>query len=455
MELKLYTTFTTEDKYNFYETCMSGDTKTFKFMLDNNFDAVKKLAHDNSFIFHTMPMLQGIFIGICSYKRCIEILKIFLQYPKLCNLVDNDAFKKAIGDSSIEVINLLIQDENMYKRLRTSHGFCGLCKSSHVEITKSILKYVDPSDRNNQAICDASAANNVEIIKLLLKDPRVDPSAQNNYVITEICRNNSVEIAKLLLQNPKVDPSTDDNMPIFVASVKGNTEIVRLLLQDPRVNPATLDNRALMTACRCGQVEVAKLLLQDPRVDPSDKNNEILTVCGDIKILKLILCDPRVDPKKRKYDILKKCRRFYLANSSDHVHTLCRLLNIIDLETCKTIIKWFFDYEHLVFLQEALPKFAVFRKAVFDVYPVSMVMCDHIKTVTDEINSDLMVLLCNSFSEKSMLPDDLLYIISTFLHDVSIGDCITFTKKIRSKEIIKNKKVKKSKKVKKLKKFKP
>ena len=50
-----------------------------------------------------------------------------------------------------------------------------------------------------------------------------------------------------------------------MASLNGYVEIVKLLLQDPRVDPSDENNLAIRLASFYGYIEVVKLLSQDPR----------------------------------------------------------------------------------------------------------------------------------------------------------------------------------------------
>ena len=56
-------------------------------------------------------------------------------------------------------------------------------------------------------------------------------------LFTQACEYNQVEVVKLLLQDPRVDPSYQNNYAIILASENGHVEVVKLLLQDPRVDP--------------------------------------------------------------------------------------------------------------------------------------------------------------------------------------------------------------------------
>ena len=60
-------------------------------------------------------------------------------------------------------------------------------------------------------------------------------SANNNLAIREASEYGYVDVVELLLDDPRVNPSTDNNYAIREASVNGNIKVVKLLLKDSRV----------------------------------------------------------------------------------------------------------------------------------------------------------------------------------------------------------------------------
>jgi hypothetical protein len=68
---------------------------------------------------------------------------------------------------------------------------------------------------------------------------------------------------------------------ISLASENGHVEVVKLLLNDPRVDPSAYNNDAIRWASKYGHVEVVKLLLNDPRVDPSVANNYAIRLASE------------------------------------------------------------------------------------------------------------------------------------------------------------------------------
>lgn len=96
----------------------------------------------------------------------------------------------------------------------------------------------DPSVNNNLAIREASKKGNFDLVKHLLRDPRVDPTANDNEAFRSAVTGNFVDIVKLLLKDPRVDPTANDNEAFFFTIHKKNAsdpEITTLLFNDKRV----------------------------------------------------------------------------------------------------------------------------------------------------------------------------------------------------------------------------
>ena len=53
----------------------------------------------------------------------------------------------------------------------------------------------------------------------------------------------------------------DKNYPLIAAAKNGHVEIVKLLLEDPRVDPEANENAALIVACQNNQLDVVKVVL--------------------------------------------------------------------------------------------------------------------------------------------------------------------------------------------------
>ena len=137
-------------------------------------------------------------------------------------------------------------------------------------------------------------------------------------VFVEATRNGNLDVVKTLLKNPRVDPSFQHQLPLKVAISKGYSDIVKILLKDPRgraepcgpkaVDPSAQDQTFIGIAASFGFLKIVKMLLKDPRgraepcgpkaVDPSANNQYALKYASRRKrhdVVKMLLKDPRVN----------------------------------------------------------------------------------------------------------------------------------------------------------------
>ncbi len=157
------------------------------------------------------------------------------------------------------------------------------------------LHKVDPTKDNNYPLRSASKYGHVEVVRLLLNDPRVDPSDKDDYSIGVASENGHTDVVRLLLQHPKTNPSADNNHAFNHACRRGHMEIAKLLLSDPRFNDENINEHSIGRASRSGRTELVRLLLQDHRIDPSHNDNYSIIFAsfeGYVDIVKILITDP-------------------------------------------------------------------------------------------------------------------------------------------------------------------
>jgi len=169
--------------------------------------------------------------------------------------------------------------------------------NDQIELVSMLLeKGVDPSIQNNHAIHIATSQNYIDLVRILLNDPRVDPSINHNWDIREACMNGYTEIVKMLLNDSRVDPSDLDNEAIISTCCRGHTEIIKLLLKDSRVNPTARNNLTIIRATLWQNSDIVRLLLQDGRIDVGEFE-DVFLACIDNDPNKIIeLISNGVDP---------------------------------------------------------------------------------------------------------------------------------------------------------------
>jgi ankyrin repeat protein len=135
-------------------------------------------------------------------------------------------------------------------------------------------------DYNRSPIHYACSYGHIEIVRILLSDPRVAVTDFSGLQAIHLaCDFGHVEIVKLLLQDPRIDPcaKTDNLMePIHRASQWNRAEVLNLLLGDVRVDANARDDQgdhSLHHAYRHSQINIVRILLNDSRVDLEPINN--------------------------------------------------------------------------------------------------------------------------------------------------------------------------------------
>ena len=142
----------------------------------------------------------------------LQILK-----PKNKAEIDSAIQKKFQNSTLDEILQYAVNHNNLYL------------------VQYALAQGANPAYKDNWPIEWAAYHGNIEIVKLLLVDPRVDPSTSDNFAIRWAAFNDHTEVVKLLLADSRVDPSADDYFAIQRAAKNGRAEVLKLLLTDPRV----------------------------------------------------------------------------------------------------------------------------------------------------------------------------------------------------------------------------
>lgn len=80
---------------------------------------------------------------------------------------------------------------------------------------------IDPSERHNKAIIDASSNGLLDIVNQLLQDSRVDPSAKLNSAVKSAINNEHFDVARRLLQHQSVrNTLPSDELQLFTSKVE-------------------------------------------------------------------------------------------------------------------------------------------------------------------------------------------------------------------------------------------
>jgi len=141
---------------------------------------------------------------------------------------------------------------------------------------------------------------------------------RNRTPLYRACGHGRLEVVKLLLADPRVDVNKgnlNNASPFYIACQEGHFEIFKVLLEDSRVdlNQSTRENTTpFYVCCKKGHLEFVKMLLEEKKVDIQKGNDNGATPCyiacqyGHVKILKRILLSEKKVNLKQKAKITGK-----------------------------------------------------------------------------------------------------------------------------------------------------
>ena len=209
-------------------------------------------------------------------------------YPTACQIAS-----KAIHE--LETHAVLLET-----RLDAGEGI-GACQSASHSF--DMLKIFDEHlDTLLQLMADPEKCKEVEnlgIFHFLVEYSFIDPSVHEHCILINACVHGDVQLLDLLLKDPRVNPAAIQNLAIRSASRNGHLAVVDRLLREPRVDPAAMGNYAFLWACECGHLPVVNRLLEEPRVDPSAERSVAIIRASKYNMLDVVerlLQEPRIDP---------------------------------------------------------------------------------------------------------------------------------------------------------------
>jgi ankyrin repeat protein len=234
----------------------------------------------------------------------LEILLLLLKHSQ--KHFTNEDIKSALK-ASAEIGNL---ENFMY--LFTNYNFSAktikgvishACISGNVDLVTMLLNdpRVDPAEYNNLPLRDAVKLGHTDIVQLLLEDSRVDPRVNDDEILSTVVERKRLQILQLLLQSPKIKYENTIYYDLARYACKiGQPEILEYLIYVMNVDPTLDDNEMLFIAIENNRKDIVNLLLLDPRVDPSINDNEALEFAKmnkKNKIVEILLKDKRVNPE--------------------------------------------------------------------------------------------------------------------------------------------------------------
>lgn len=223
----------------------------------------------------------------------VEIVKAILQNQKKSPYVDFTSLatmsvRMASKKGQLNLINVLLKEGYINSSTDVVKAIRLATINQHAEVVKllwdkaSSNSWVPENELKelaNEMIILANKKDDIEIVKFFLNDFRIDLWECGNTLICAACEMGNLEIVELLLLDPRISKSG----VIRNASRGGHAEIVKLLLEKSNDDPSSHGNLAIRSAKASGHESVVAILSKDPRVDPTAMDKKVRSL-GDNEI---------------------------------------------------------------------------------------------------------------------------------------------------------------------------
>lgn len=241
-------------------------------------------VEENIFNPMTMTFTEEVQPIILIYAAGAGLIDLFKQL--LWNRVD-PMFRQSFYTltmatlfGQLQILELLFLHPKVYFPVRSTEEVIA-ARKGYLPIIKFFAslnnRSVEFTRNDNQMIQTSVFNNQLAIVEYLLSLPAsfgIDPTTNNQYCIARAASNGNVEMVKLLLRDPRVKPEADENYALVDAAFEGHTQVVEILLKDPRVLPSVPNNNAIRMAAANEHLDIVKLLLT--RIEPSKGSKDAL-----------------------------------------------------------------------------------------------------------------------------------------------------------------------------------
>ena len=180
-----------------------------------------------------------------------------------------DAFIEALNHGHAEIVRILFEDGRLEVWRVGENLLCLACEHGYIGMVKKLLAdpRIPPQvDVERCALSAAVRCGSLELVQLLLQDDRIRPGAFRSEALAQAATHGHAEIVKVLLECPEVNEQDafggDDDDYL---NCGGSFGVVNVLFRSGQLQP----QRLFRHACEEGILEFVQLILGHTFVAPT------------------------------------------------------------------------------------------------------------------------------------------------------------------------------------------
>lgn len=209
------------------------------------------------------PTERGNYAIKCAVrnKRC-NLVKILLGNKNVDPSVDdNFCLQYSIINGCTKITNFLLKDPRVDPSVNSHYLLYHAIKSGYSDIVRYLV-FDYRMTKANYTKAREFAGENKTILEILPEQDklRYEKQPTESHIVYAI-RMSDTRLLQYLLHVNSEDPSIKDDYALRYACDLGNIEIVKILLNDPRVSPNSFNNEAIKIASKRGHVAVVNALI--------------------------------------------------------------------------------------------------------------------------------------------------------------------------------------------------
>lgn len=138
---------------------------------------------------------------------------------------------------------------------------------------------------DNDAIRHAARVGNLEVVKILAKDPSVDPSDKHNFAIRYAAGNGHLDVVKFLADQPSVDPES----ALPAAAYHGHLDVVKFMVNVVGINVNVNRLKPLRSAATLEHWHVVKFIAPHVAIESPDNFVKYMSYHCSRRMIKYLL----------------------------------------------------------------------------------------------------------------------------------------------------------------------
>ena len=233
--------------------------------------------------------------------------------PRFDFRVPSEAVFLAASENNMDMVRLLIKDGRLNLDGDLENAIHIAASDNDAHMIKEIFEMTPNHSYKDVhgSLVVASWSGFDQVIRVLLQRDGYDPGAFKNSAIIYAARYGRTEVLEMLLRDPRVDVNARKSEPLFAALSAGEEETALRLLRDHRMNVFARDGSALFVAIRRSLLGVVEYLISGI-FDPAFQEDRAIyeaAKVGNVEIAEMLMRDKRVNPAAKRQRAMKAAVR--------------------------------------------------------------------------------------------------------------------------------------------------